>query len=83
MHVYLVDPYDIFVGKLFSKRSKDLDDLRDQLSKLQDAKDEAGEGLNERRDMINENDLEEDRHRYFVSDQGIVVIPKRAKLGDS
>jgi len=40
---------------------KDLEDLRDQLTKLQDAKDEAGEGLNERRDMINENDLEEDR----------------------
>jgi glucose-1-phosphate adenylyltransferase len=28
-------------------------------------------------------DLEEDRRRYFVSEQGIVVIPKRAKLGDS
>jgi glucose-1-phosphate adenylyltransferase len=28
-------------------------------------------------------DLEEDRRRYFVSDQGIVVIPKRAKLGDT
>jgi hypothetical protein len=40
---------------------KDLEDLRDQLTKLQDAKDEAGEGLNERRDQINENDLEEDR----------------------
>jgi glucose-1-phosphate adenylyltransferase len=25
-------------------------------------------------------DLEEDRRRFFVSDQGIVVIPKRAKL---
>jgi hypothetical protein len=40
---------------------KDLEDLRDQLSKLQDAKDEAGEGLNERRDMIDPNDLDEDR----------------------
>jgi hypothetical protein len=28
LHVYLVDVYDIFVGKLFSKRTKDLDDLR-------------------------------------------------------
>ena len=28
-------------------------------------------------------DLEEDRNRYFVSDQGIIVIPKRAKLGDT
>jgi glucose-1-phosphate adenylyltransferase len=28
-------------------------------------------------------DLEEDRKRYFVSDQGIIVIPKRAKLGDT
>src|SRR5882762_6328014 len=26
-------------------------------------------------------DLDEDRRRYFVSEQGIVVIPKRAKLG--
>jgi hypothetical protein len=28
MQVYLVDVLDIFVGKLFSKRAKDLDDLR-------------------------------------------------------
>jgi hypothetical protein len=28
LDVYLVDPLDIFVGKLFSKRDKDLDDLR-------------------------------------------------------
>jgi len=28
-------------------------------------------------------DLEEDRRRYFVSEQGIVVIPKRAKLVDA
>ena len=28
LHVQLVDPYDVFVGKLFSVRSKDLDDLR-------------------------------------------------------
>jgi hypothetical protein len=28
LHVHLVDPVDIFVGKLFSKRSKDIDDLR-------------------------------------------------------
>jgi hypothetical protein len=39
---------------------KDLEDLRDQLTRLQDAKDEAGEGLNDRRDMINERDLDED-----------------------
>jgi hypothetical protein len=40
---------------------KDLEDLRDQLTRLGDAKDAAGEGLNERRDQINENDLEEDQ----------------------
>jgi hypothetical protein len=28
LDVFLVDPVDIFVGKLFSKRDKDLDDLR-------------------------------------------------------
>jgi glucose-1-phosphate adenylyltransferase len=26
-------------------------------------------------------DLEEDRKRWFVSDEGIVVIPKRTKIG--
>jgi hypothetical protein len=34
LDVYLVDPLDIFVGKLFSKRSKDLDDLRMLLTKF-------------------------------------------------
>jgi uncharacterized nucleotidyltransferase DUF6036 len=29
LRVFLVDPIDIFVGKTFSKRDKDLDDLRD------------------------------------------------------
>jgi hypothetical protein len=29
LSVFLVDPYDIFVGKLFSARTKDLDDLRE------------------------------------------------------
>lgn len=47
--------------KKMDASDKDLEDLRDQLTRLQDAKDEAGEGLSERRDMINENDLEEDR----------------------
>jgi hypothetical protein len=28
LHVFLVDPYDVFVGKLFSVREKDRDDLR-------------------------------------------------------
>jgi hypothetical protein len=28
LRVYLVDVYDIFIGKLFSKRTEDLDDLR-------------------------------------------------------
>jgi hypothetical protein len=28
LHVYLVDPYDVMVSKLCSKRAKDLDDLR-------------------------------------------------------
>jgi hypothetical protein len=28
LHVYLVDEYDIFLGKLFSRREKDRDDLR-------------------------------------------------------
>ena len=39
----------------------DLEDLRDQLSRLQDAKDAAGEGLNERKDSINDSELEEDQ----------------------
>jgi hypothetical protein len=29
LSVFLVDPYDVFVGKLFSSRDKDLDDLRE------------------------------------------------------
>jgi hypothetical protein len=36
LSVYLIDPYDFYVGKLFSRRDKDLDDLRslvDQLDK--------------------------------------------------
>ncbi len=28
LQVYLVDPYDVFLSKLFSRRTKDLDDLR-------------------------------------------------------
>lgn len=28
LHVYLLDVYDVFLGKLFSKREQDLDDLR-------------------------------------------------------
>src|SRR5262249_51252548 len=28
LHIFLVDPYDIFVGKLFSRRTMDLDDVR-------------------------------------------------------
>lgn len=28
LSVYLIDPYDLFVGKLFSRREKDRDDLR-------------------------------------------------------
>lgn len=28
IHIYIVDPYDIFFGKLFSHREKDRDDLR-------------------------------------------------------
>ena len=32
--VFLVDPYDIFVGKLFSAREKDLDDLRELAPQL-------------------------------------------------
>ena len=39
---------------------KDLEDIRDQLTRLQDAKDAAGEGLSERKDQINENELTED-----------------------
>jgi hypothetical protein len=34
LQVYIVDAYDVFVGKLFSKRNKDLDDLRALESKL-------------------------------------------------
>lgn len=34
LDVWLVDPIDIFVGKLFSKREKDLDDLRALSSQL-------------------------------------------------
>ena len=33
--VFLVDPYDIFVGKLFSAREKDRDDLRELTPQLQ------------------------------------------------
>lgn len=36
--VFLVDPYDIFVGKLFSIRTKDLDDLRELAVTLDRAK---------------------------------------------
>ncbi|HEV8059505.1 MAG TPA: hypothetical protein VGP68_06515 [Gemmataceae bacterium] len=39
---------------------KDLEDIRDQLTRLQDAKDAAGEGLDQRKDMINDNELTED-----------------------
>lgn len=35
IHVLLVDVYDIFLGKLFSRRHKDLDDLRALKSILQ------------------------------------------------
>jgi len=34
LDVYTVDVYDLFIGKLFSKRAKDLDDLRMILPKL-------------------------------------------------
>ena len=42
---------------------KDLDDLRDQLTRLQDAKDAAGEGLEQRKDMIDDNELTEDSNQ--------------------
>ncbi|HEY9778511.1 MAG TPA: DUF6036 family nucleotidyltransferase [Planktothrix sp.] len=34
IEIYTVDPYDIFVGKLFSNRTKDLDDIREMATKL-------------------------------------------------
>jgi len=34
LHVYTVDVYDVFLGKLFSNRAKDLDDLRAMTSRL-------------------------------------------------
>ncbi len=34
LQVFLVDPYDIFVGKLFSNRAKDRQDLNDLTSRL-------------------------------------------------
>ncbi|MGB7157824.1 MAG: DUF6036 family nucleotidyltransferase [Tepidisphaeraceae bacterium] len=34
LQVSLVDPYDIFVGKLFSARQKDREDLNDLTSRL-------------------------------------------------
>jgi Nucleotidyltransferase of unknown function (DUF6036) len=48
LQVYLVDVYDIFLGKLFSKRTKDLDDLRmvapqlDKATLIQKLKDTTG-----------------------------------------
>jgi hypothetical protein len=38
LRVYLVDVYDVFLGKLFSKRTKDLDDLRVLAPQLDKAK---------------------------------------------
>lgn len=35
LDLYTVDVYDLFVGKLFSKRTKDLDDLRAIKPKLE------------------------------------------------
>ena len=34
LDVYLIDPYDVFVGKLFSARRKDRDDLRALATRL-------------------------------------------------
>jgi hypothetical protein len=34
LQVFVVDEYDVFIGKLFSARSKDLDDLREILPRL-------------------------------------------------
>jgi hypothetical protein len=41
LSVFLVDPYDVFVGKLFSSREKDLDDLRELASRLEKSRIEA------------------------------------------
>ena len=38
LEVRLVDPYDVFLGKLFSSRSKDLDDLRMMAERLDKTK---------------------------------------------
>lgn len=35
LEIFLVDPIDIFVGKLFSRRTKDLDDLRELSGQLE------------------------------------------------
>lgn len=38
LSVFLVDAYDVFVGKLFSSREKDLDDLRELAGQLEKAR---------------------------------------------
>lgn len=41
LSVFMVDPYDVFVGKLFSSREKDLDDLRELARHLEKSRIEA------------------------------------------
>jgi hypothetical protein len=41
LSVFIVDPYDVFVGKLFSSREKDLDDLRELARHLEKERIEA------------------------------------------
>lgn len=55
LNVYLVDPYDLFVGKLFSKREKDRDDLRVLSRSLE--KEKIRERVREAESLKSEEDL--------------------------
>lgn len=66
LEVFLVDPIDIFVGKLFSRREKDLDDLR-ALSPLL-----SREGIEQR--LISARALAADAARREVAEKNYFIV---------